>query len=148
MNKTLLSIALLSLTACNAPSWQTRVLINQDAGMTCALTCIAKGKAATAGHCSGDTSPTITTADPDCGEIVTRDARTGEGVTVEGMALGDRSSRVEAVIDPNWLGWLIVTGLGTPGESGGGVYGADGALLGVVVETRDGMTYARRVGAL
>jgi hypothetical protein len=118
--------------------------ITSAEGMSCASTCVAPGLAATAGHCVGRYEP-IVTLPQDCRDVATRAALQGEPVEVRGYALGLASARTSTIVESNWLGWLIVSGRGIPGESGGGVYGTDGDLLGVVVETRDGVTYARRI---
>jgi hypothetical protein len=56
----------------------------------------------------------------------------------EVATIGDRRT---AVID-RWLTWLVLADPCTPGESGSGVYGSDGALLGIVVENHSGQCYA------
>lgn len=112
-------------------------------GMVCGTTCVDTDMIATAGHCVGSHDPVVFFKDTICERPVVRKARQGERAWVDGYPMGVYAKRPTTVVDPNWLGWLIVSGKGQHGESGGGVYGADGALLGIVVETRDGMTYAR-----
>jgi hypothetical protein len=101
-----------------------------------AVTCGPDGRAVTAGHNVGRVEPLVELPRL-CPEPKFRAARTGEAVTV------GKDGRRATVTDPNWAGWLVATGAGIPGESGSGVYGADGALLAIAVETRQGMTYAR-----
>lgn len=112
-------------------------------GMVCGATCVDEGMIATAGHCVGNRDPVVFFKDNVCHRPKIRTARVGERAYVGGYPLGQYEVRPAIVVDPNWLGWLIVSGKGQHGESGGGVYGSDGALLGIVVETRDGVTYAR-----
>lgn len=135
-----LALALL-LVACSS----TTIAIRAPNGPTCALTCIGEGHAATAGHCAASRKPVVSVAADWCGATVRRAAVQGESVTVRGFAFGSASERASRVVDPNWLGWVLVDGRGQHGESGGGVYGSDGALLGIVVETHDGITYARKI---
>lgn len=135
-----LALALL-LVGCTS----TSAMIRSPNGASCALTCTAVGLAATAGHCADSREPVVSVAADWCGATDRRAAGQGESVTVRGFAYGVASERASRVVDPNWLGWVLVDGRGQPGESGGGVYGSDGALLGIVVETHDGITYARKI---
>jgi len=153
MTKASLIILLaLSSTACaSLQQPRVRVLEGGDSAMTCGVVCVAPGRAATAGHCVGEhdaASAVVTLPDTSCGVVAVRDGVTAEHVTIEGWANGVKSGRASKVVDANWLGLLIVAGAGHRGESGGGIYAEDGALLGVTVETRDGLTYARRAVSL
>ena len=149
MKTTILVTVLLGCASCsNLPQPRVRLLEDDDAAMTCGIVCVAPGRAATAGHCLGSPRAVEVLPDTSCWSIETRDAVTGEMVTIEGWAWGVKSSRRAAVVDPNWSGWLITTGTGRMGESGGGVYGADGALMGIVLETRDALTYSRRIATI
>lgn len=131
----------LLLSACSRP----QVVAIESSSMVCGSVCTSKGQAATAGHCVGSREPVVLLSDRSCDEPATRKASAFEIVSVEGFGRGVRSHRSTMVLDSNWAGWLIATGRAIPGESGGGVYGRDGALLAVVVETRGGLTYARLV---
>lgn len=134
-------ILALALVGCSSTSYAIR----SPSGATCALTCTDDGRAATAGHCADSREPVVSVSADWCGATARRAAVQGEPVSVRGYAYGLASSRASTVADANWLGWVLVEGHGQPGESGGGVYGSDGALLGIVVETHDGMTWARRL---
>lgn len=131
----------LALVGCSSTSYAIR----SPSGAACALTCTDDGLAATAGHCADSRELVVSVAADWCGATAQRAPVQGEPVSVRGYAYGLASSRASTVVDANWLGWVLVDGRGQPGESGGGVYGADGALLGIVVETHDGMTWARRL---
>jgi hypothetical protein len=140
MKETLVTISLF-LAACSRP----QVVAIESDTMICGSVCTSRGVAATAGHCVGSREPVVLLQDRACEEPITRRAHAFEVVSIEGFGRGVKSHRSSLVIDGNWAGWLITTGRATPGESGGAVLGRDGALLGIAVETRDGLTYARLV---
>jgi hypothetical protein len=100
----------------------------------CAFTCVLPGQAATAGHCVDRPEPAVLVPVSSCTDAPTRRAP----VPGEAATIGDRTT---TVID-RWLTWLVLADPCTPGESGSGVYGSDGALLGIVVENHSGQCYA------
>lgn len=100
----------------------------------CAFTCVLPGQAATAGHCVDRREPVVLVSVNSCTDAPTRRAP----VPGEAATIGDRTT---TVID-RWLTWLVLADPCTPGESGSGVYGADGALLGIVVENHSDQCYA------
>lgn len=141
MRELIVGVVGLLVCACGHPKRQVRAI--EVDGMVCGATCVDEDMVATAGHCVGRKDPIVFFEDSQCDRPVVRKARQGERVFVAGYPFGVRVDRPAIAVDPNWLGWLIVSGRGQHGESGGGVYGTDGALLGIAVETRDGLTYAR-----
>lgn len=106
--------------------------------MRCQNACVAPDVAFTAGHCVGQAYPYLALVErPGCATPTTRRPVDGETVTV-----GERATTVRAA---RWLTWTILEGRAERGESGSGVYGDDGALLAIVIETRDDLTYAWRL---
>jgi hypothetical protein len=103
----------------------------------CSFACTRVGLAATAGHCVGRTEPVVLVPVASCQDApATRSAQPGEQATV--------GVRTLSVVD-RWLTWVVLDGPCQPGESGSGVYGADGALLGIVVENHSGQCYAEAI---
>ena len=135
------AILALFLCACATP----KVRAVDVEGVICGTVCTADNVATTAGHCVGRQEYLTSYRDTACVALAIRATVDCETVRVEGTARGVKASCSATAISGNWLGWLIVTGRGRPGESGGGVWGADGALLGIVVETHDRLTYARLI---
>lgn len=105
--------------------------------MACHYTCIADGLALTAGHCEGLPTPVAPLDVPACKAPRTRLPVDGEPVTI--------GARQSSVISARWFARTILDGRAQPGESGSGVYGADGALLAIVLEAHDNYTYAHRL---
>jgi hypothetical protein len=103
----------------------------------CSFACVKPGYAATAGHCVERTEPAVLVPAPSCQDApATRQVQPGELAMV--------GARTLHVVD-RWLTWLVLDGPCYPGESGSGVYGADQALLGVVVENHSGRCYAEPI---
>jgi hypothetical protein len=101
----------------------------------CSWACAGPGEGATVPHCGATRFPV-----PTCETPSTRAAVTGETVEVR-SAFGMRGTKV---LEPNWLGWLVLEASLEHGDSGSGVYGADGALLGLVDHRAGGHTFAVR----
>lgn len=143
MNKLTLPF-LFVLSGCTSTTQpvESIVIINDDTSMRCAATCVEKDVAVTAGHCVGEKVSKISFIREDgCVAPQIRLPIKGEEVIIKGSQ-GDRTTKV---FDPKWLTWTLLEGRGIHSESGGGVYGRDGALLAVIVETHDDYTYAHRV---
>lgn len=99
----------------------------------CSWTCVSDGLGATAPHCG----QRIFRA-PECGHVSIRQAVEGEVVEVRAI----RGAYRCAVLDPNWMHFVQLDCIGSPGDSGSGVFGEDGALLGVVDRNVDGTLLA------
>jgi hypothetical protein len=104
------------------------------AHVVCQFACVLPGQAVTAGHCASRPEPVVLVPVSSCADAPTRRAP----VPGEVATIGERQT---TIVD-RWLTWLVLADPCTPGESGSGVYGADGALLGVVVENHSGQCYA------
>jgi len=109
----------------------------------CSFACVDSGIALTAGHCLDSTRSVAMVLEPSCEPVRIRPPRQGEPVTILSR-LGTRQSVVLTAAGPSM--WL--EGVANPGESGAGVVGEDGALLGVVQSTSPGITIASSLWSL
>lgn len=95
--------------------------------VSCSTVCVADGISISASVCSTDPI-----RDASCEQPEMRGPVTGESVSVV-SSVAERSSLVLSV----WADGFSVAGPPNPSELGSGVYGVDGALLGVVESSDD-----------
>lgn len=99
----------------------------------CSWVCIGDGVAATAPHCGNARFPMN-----DCDDTPVREAIDGEDAEVR-SSLGAYHCRVQ---NHNWLGFVVLDCVGNHGDSGSGVFGKDGKLLGIVDRNQAGSLLA------